>query len=340
MKRLLLFISLFVLYGRVSAQGESLLKPGRIVFYNVENLFDTIKDPIGHDEEFLPTSKAKWDTKKYQLKLDHISKVLASLFDSIQPIAIGLCEVETKGVLEDLIAEPALQKFNLGIIHHDSPDERGIDVALLYNKDVIEEVFDAFLKVEFTFDPTDKTRDIIYFKGYMTEQFPVYFFVNHWPSRRAANGDSEKKRITAAMVIKAKIEDIYKGEPFARIVVMGDLNDNPTDKSVEYLVSGRYKYPLSENLVNLMRLPQSRNEFTLKYRDENDVFDQFIVSKNLLTSESPYYIKNSAAHIYKPLWMLYDSPKYGLVPKRSYLGDFWVGGYSDHLPIYMDILFH
>ncbi len=329
-----------VLCGHIYGQGETLLKPGRIVFYNVENLFDTIKDPVGHDEEFLPRSKAKWDTKKYQLKLEHISKVLASLFDSVQPIAIGLSEVENKQVIEDLIAQPALQKFNLGIIHHDSPDERGIDVALLYNKDVIEEVFDAFLKVEYTFDSDDKTRDIVYFKGYMTEQFPIYFFVNHWPSRRSANGDSEKKRITAAMLLKAKIEDIYKGEPFARIVVMGDLNDNPDDKSVEYLCSGRYKYPLSENLVNLMRLPQSRHEFTVKYRDQNDVFDQFIVSKNLLTSESPYYVKNSAAHIFKPLWILHDNDKYGLVPKRTYLGTLWVGGYSDHLPIYMDICFH
>ena len=339
MKRLLL-ISILFFFGRVYAQDEPLLKPGRIIFYNVENLFDTINDPVGHDEEFLPQSPAKWNTKKYQLKLEHISKVIAAMLDSIQPIAIGLSEVENRKVVEDLISQPALQKFNLGIIHHESPDERGIDVALLYNKDVIEEVFDAFLKVEYTFDPEDKTRDIIYFKGYMTEQFPIYFFVNHWPSRRAANGDSEKKRITAAMVLKAKIEDIYTGEPFARIVVMGDLNDNPNDKSVEYLCSGKYKYPLSQNLVNLMRLPQSRNEFTVKYQDKNDVFDQLIVSKNLLTSENPYYVKNSAAHIFKPLWILYDNIKYGLLPSRTYLGNYWVGGYSDHLPVYMDICFH
>ena len=339
MKRFLI-IPLLFLCARLCAQEESLLKPGRIIFYNVENLFDTIKDPVKHDEEFLPTAKSKWDTKKYQLKLEHISKVIAAVLDSIQPIAIGLSEVENRQVVEDFIAQPALQNFNLGIVHHESPDERGIDVALLYNKDVIEEVFDAFLKVEFAFDTADKTRDIIYFKGYMTEQFPVYFFVNHWPSRRAANGDSEKKRITAAMALKAKIEDIYRGEPFARIVVMGDLNDNPDNKSVEYLCSGKYKYPLSQNLVNLMRLPQSRHEFTLKYHDQNDVFDQLIVSKNLLSSENPYYVNNSAAHIFKPLWIMHDDAKYGLVPSRTYLGNFWVGGYSDHLPVYMDICFH
>ena len=322
------------------AQEEPLLKPGRIIFYNVENLFDTIKDPETHDEDFLPTAKSKWDSKKYQVKLDHISKVLAAMLDSIQPIAIGLSEVENRKVIEDLLAQPAMQKFNLGIIHHDSPDERGIDVALLYNKDVLAEVFDAFLRVDFSFDTLDKTRDIVYFKGYMTEQFPIYFFVNHWPSRRAANGDSEKKRLTAAMVLKAKIDDIYKGDPMARIVIMGDLNDNPDNKSVTYLCAGNYKYPLNQNLVDLMKLPQSRHEFTLKYHDENNLFDQFIVSKNLMTSENPYYIMNSAAHIYKPLWIMYDDPKYGLVPSRTYLGNYWVGGYSDHLPIYFDICFH
>ena len=336
------FLLLFILFcgGRICAQDEPLLKPGRIIFYNVENLFDTVKDPVKHDEEFLPNAKTKWDTKKYQVKLDHISKVIAALLDSIQPIAIGLAEVENRKVLEDLIAQPALQKFNLGIIHHDSPDERGIDVALLYNKDLIQEVFDAFLKVEFSFDTADKTRDIVYFKGYMTEQFPVYFFVNHWPSRRVANGDSEKKRITAAMVLKAKIDDIYKGEPLARIVIMGDFNDNPNDKSLEYLLSGKYKYPLNQSLVNLMKLPQSRYEFTLKYHEQKDVFDQLIVSKNLLTSDNPYFVRNSAAYIFKPLWIMYDDPKYGLVPSRTYLGTYWVGGYSDHLPVYMDICFH
>jgi predicted extracellular nuclease len=225
-------------------------------------------------------------------------------------------------------------------VHHDSPDERGIDVALLYNKDIIEEVFDAYLRVVFSWDSTDKTRDIIYFKGFMTEEFPVYFFVNHWTSRRAANGDSEKKRITEAMKIKAKIEDIYRGEPYARIIVMGDFNDNPTDKSMEFLCSGKYKYPLQQDLVNLMRLPYSKHEYTLKFGDQNDVFDQFIVSKNLLTSNNSYYIKNSAAHIYKPLWILFDHPKNGLIPNRTYVGSKWVGGYSDHLPVYLDINFH
>ncbi|HWB64109.1 MAG TPA: hypothetical protein VG603_11400 [Chitinophagales bacterium] len=317
-----------------------MLKPGRIIFYNVENLFDTINDPATQDEEFLPNSKNQWNTLKYQTKLEHISKVLAAMCDSIQPIAIGLAEVENRKVLEDLVAQPALKKFNFGIIHHDSPDERGIDVALLYNKDMIDEVFDAFLRVDFTFDSTDKTRDIVYFKGFMTEEFPLYIFVNHWTSRRKADGDSEKKRITEAMALKAKIEDIYKGEPFARIIVMGDFNDNPNDKCMEYLCSGNYKYPQNENLVNLMKRLKANNEYTLKYGDENDVFDQFIVSKSLLTSDNTYYICTSKAEVFKPGWILYDHAKYGLIPNRTYVYNKWVGGYSDHLPVYIDLCFH
>jgi predicted extracellular nuclease len=323
----------------IQLHSQPLIKPGRVIFYNTENLFDTINDPETKDEEFLPSSVNQWNTKKYQTKLEHVSKVLGAMLDSIQPIAIGLAEVENKKVLEDLIAQPALKKFNLGIIHHDSPDERGIDVALLYNKDLVQEVFDAFLKVEFTFDETDKTRDIVYFKGFMTEEFPVYFFVNHWPSRRDKElGD--KKRITAAMALKAKIDDIYKGEPFARIIVMGDFNDNPENKSLEYLCSGKRKYPAHQDLVNLMKRLRANNEFSLKYKDENDLFDELIVSKNLLQPENTYYIPDSKAHLFKPDWLLFKHPTYGLIPNRTYASGKWVGGYSDHLPIYLDIAFH
>ncbi len=336
-----LFVCLICLCLAVSAQKEEpLLKPGRIIFYNAENLFDTIDDPETKDEEFLPQSKSNWNTEKYKLKLKHISEAIGAMLDTIQPIVIGLSEVENRRVLEDLIEQPALKKFNLGIVHHDSPDIRGIDCALLYNRDVIDEVFDAFLPVKFSWDSTLKTRDITYFKGYMSEDFPVWIFVNHWPSRRAENVEGERMRLTAAAILKAKIENVYDGEPQARIVVMGDFNDNPDDKSITSLCTGKYDYAPNETLVDLMKPMQVKHEFTLRYRDENDVFDQFIVSKNMLGSANFYYVRNSAAHIFKPSWLLFDHPKYGLIPNRTYARGRWVGGYSDHLPVYMDICFH
>ncbi len=331
----LLPVIFLLLCFSAGAQNETLLHPGRIVFYNVENLFDTVKDPENSDEAFLPKSPNQWNTQKYQTKLSHIAQTLAAMFDSIQPIVIGLAEVENRKVVEDLIAQPELKKFSLGIEHHDSPGPHGLDVALLYNKNVIEEVFSTFLPVKFSFDSTDTTRDILYFKGFMTEEFPVYFFINHWPSNQEEKLDGEKKRITVAMELKAKIENIYLGEPAARIVIMGDFNDNPDNKSVQYLCSGKNKYPQQQDLIDLMRLIQSRGEFTSKNQDNGSVHDQIIVSKNLMTSDNLYYVCGSSAHIFKPSWLLS-----GEVPFRTYKNGKWLGGYSNHLPIYMDICFH
>ncbi len=336
MKKLLLLSCLF-LYVRAFAQkDEPLLKPGRVIFYNVENLFDTINDPETQDEEFLPKSKNQWNTRKYQVKLNHTAKVFAALLDTIQPLIIGMCEVENMKVLEDLIAQPNLKKFNFGIAHHDSPDERGIDVALLYNKDVIESVFDATLKVDL--GSSDKTRDILYFKAYITEEFPIWFFVNHWPSRRGGAGESDDKRMMASKVLKDKIENIYLGEPFARVVLMGDFNDNPANASLKN-ISATYKKQKTLPLVNLMHPLKEKNEFTLRYKDQRDIFDQFIVSGNMLDKKNQYFIRNSSASIFSPRWILYDHKTYGLIPNRTYASGKWVGGYSDHLPVYFDLLF-
>ena len=339
MKKIFFVVFLF-LCGLVHAQQDALIKPARVIFYNTENLFDTIDDPKTNDEEFLPQSKLHWNTEKYRTKLEHIAKVLAAMLDTIQPLVIGLSEVENRKVLQDLLAQKPLKKYHFGIIHHDSPDPRGIDVALLYNKEMMNEPFDAFLSVRFPFAPEDRTRDIVYLKGYVNESDPLWIFVNHWPSRRGGADDSEKKRLVAEKVLRDKIDDIFKGEPNARVIVMGDFNDNPIDESLQDLSSTKTtKIPAEETLANLMKPLYQKGEFTLKYRDENDVFDQFIVSENLLNNRDSYYVRNSSAHIFKPGWILFKHPKYGWIPNRTYSYDRWVKGYSDHLPVYMDIVF-
>ncbi|MES2621292.1 MAG: hypothetical protein V4615_10605 [Bacteroidota bacterium] len=337
MKKLLLLTFILVSCSLYS-QSESLLKPGRVIFYNVENLFDTLNDPETQDEDFLPASKNKWNTKKYRLKLNHIAKVFAAMLDTIQPLVIGLCEVENRKVLEDLIAQPLLKKFHFRIVHHNSPDERGIDAAILYNTNAVQSAFDATLKVQFPFDPDDRTRDILYLKTYLNEGEPVWFFVNHWPSRRGGKEDSDDKRQYAAKVLKDKIENIYAGEQYARIVVMGDFNDNPDDESLLAL-SKLDKNGRAERMVNLMKPLKDKNEFTLRYMDARDVFDQFIVSENLLDTKNPFCIRNSKARIFSPDFLLFKHPKYGLIPNRTYTSGRWVAGYSDHLPVYMDIEF-
>lgn len=315
---------------------ETLLNPGRIIFYNTENLFDTINDPATNDDEFLPAGKMQWNTERYKTKLEHLAKVLGALCDSVEPIAIGLAEVENENVLQDLIAQPPLNKFNLGIVHHDSPDERGIDVAILYNRNRLEASFDAVLQVPLK---DDKTRDIVYLKGFMDEAYPVWIFVNHWSSRHNGKPASDPKRAVEAKVLKDKIDNLYLGEPFSRVIVMGDFNDNPNDSSVVALTKGKPAYPEQQQLVNLMTDLQKQGKCTIKYKNGCDLFDQFLVSSNLQGSNNLYYVRKPGAQIFAPDWLLFKHPQYGAIPNRTYAGTLYTGGYSDHLPVYFDLIF-
>ena len=334
MKKLLSFSFLLTFYY-TQAQDQWLLKPSRVIFYNIENLFDTINDPATQDEEFLPSSKNQWNSKKYRTKLNHTAKVFAAMLDTVQPLVIGMCEVENRKVLEDLIAQPAMKKFNLGIVHHESPDERGIDVALLYNKDIVESVFDATLKV--SLEDGDNTRDILYFKASVSEGADIWFFVNHWPSRRGEPKESDEKRMIASKTLKAKVDNIYLGDATARIIVMGDFNDNPSDASLQNVSRVQEKKSRTLPMVNLMQPLKDRGEFTLRYKDQRDIFDQLIVSVNLLDPKNHYYVRNSSAAIFSPRWLLYNHKTQGLIPNRTFANGHWVNGYSDHLPVYFDL---
>lgn len=308
----------------------------RVVFYNVENLFDTINDPATKDEEYLPNSENKWDTKKYQRKLKSIAKVISSICDSVKPLVVGLCEIENKQVLDDLIAQPALLKYNFGIAHLSSEDERGIETALLYNKNVIKEVFAEKLPVNLG---SDKTRDILHFKGIVGDGYSLSFFVNHWPSRGGGEQESEVKRLVASATLRDKLEDLYAEDPTARVVIMGDFNDNPDNKSIVNLTSHKVKIPEQQTLANLTKPLFDKGGFTLKYMGDSDVFDQIIVSKSLLNSKGKYFVSRSGAKIFAANWLLYNHARYGLIPNRTYASGKYVGGYSDHLPVYFDIVF-
>lgn len=347
MRLLLLFITTLPFFSacgqhagsatRSSATAtETLLKPSRVIFYNVENLFDTINDPETKDEDFLPEGSSQWNSRRYQKKLKNLSKVLADMCDTIPPLAIGLCEIENRKVLDDLIAQPALKKYNLGIAHVDSKDERGIDVALLYNKNYLEEVFTATLKVNLK---GDKTRDILYFKAFIGEEYPIWFFVNHWPSRREGEKESELKRITAAKTLQSKLSNLYEGEPYARVIIMGDFNDNPENESIKILQQTPSKLSGHQSIQNLSEKVLADNGFTLKHQGQNHVFDQMLVSKNLTDKANQYYLRTGTASVFSPDYLLFDHPKYGLIPNRTYANGKYTGGYSDHLPVYFDIIF-
>jgi hypothetical protein len=322
----------------LSLAGCTQQNSGRIIFYNTENFFDTIKDPKTDDAEFTPEGKNHWTSERYRHKLANIAKALGAMADADAPIAIGLSEMENKKVSEDLAAQPALRKYDLGVIEQDSPDPRGIDVALLYSRKQFTITATEFLAVR----PGAGvgTRDILYVKG-TVKGVELHLFVNHWPSRRDGKISSEPKRFAAAEVLKNKVSKILAANKNARIIIMGDLNDNPTDSSVTQIIGAiQPAAPLQrDRLYDLMAKPYKDGQFTLKYRSENDVFDQMIVTENLIDQASATHVKGDEGSIFKEKWLLFDHPKYGEIPNRTYSGPRYYGGFSDHLPVYIDLVF-
>jgi hypothetical protein len=309
-------------------------KVAKVIFYNTENLFDTIDDPATIDEEFTPNGTAQWTTDRYLHKLNNISKVLGAICDIAPPLVIGLAEVEHKSVAQDLAARKALAKYHLEVIEQESPDARGIDCALLYNPSLMKIVKSEMLPV--ALPETDKgTRDIVYVEG-LVKDIRYHFFVNHWPSRREGKELSANRRCAAASALRAKVKAITSLDKNAQIIIMGDLNDNPTDSSVALVLGAAEpsNTAMTDSLYNLMLKPYKDGQYTLKYHSENDIFDQIIVSGTTLNTSLK---GNAIGKIYKPKWILFDHPRYGEMPNRTYSGPKYHGGFSDHLPVYIDV---
>jgi predicted extracellular nuclease len=300
-----------------------------IAFYNAENLYDTKDDPEVDDAEFLPEAKNNWTEERYQKKLANLSQVIDSLGGG--PSVLGMCEVENRGVLEDLIKTTRLQKKGYEVVHENSPDKRGIDVALLYKKSDFQPVFHKMIRVVKADDPEFITRDIMLVKGVIQKQ-PIYFFVNHWPSRRGGEAQSVGKRMEAAKAARFSIDTILKSNSQARIVLMGDFNDEPIDSS---LTTGLgVSLDGKGDLVNLMADLKAKGEGSHHFNNGRHMLDQIVVSKSLLNSKGKIHYKAGSATIYKPVWMQETNPKYLGNPLRTYAGAKYLGGYSDHFPVY------
>lgn len=308
----------------------------RIVFYNVENLFDTINNPNKRDEEYLPTAEKKWNSYKYQTKLNRISKVIVAAGGWELPDIIGVCEIENDTVLRDLTQTRALEKMKYQVVHYSSPDARGIDVGLMYNRKKLKLIASAPLTVKLEEDANFKTRDILYSKFY-TLKDTLHIYINHWPSRRGGQQASEHKRIKAATVLKSHLDSIKTFQPNAYFVIMGDFNDAPTNASINRILNtGTYEE--ETYLVNLMTyLPSSSG--THKYRGHWDYLDQFIVSPYVFDKNSRLKLNEFKAFVLQLDWLLVKDSKYpGYYPNRNWKGSFFSDGFSDHLPIVMDIV--
>ncbi len=305
-----------------------------VMSYNVENLFDTVDDPKVPDEEFLPASEKKWDNEKYQKKLADIARVISEVNPLELPEVVGLVEVENQQVLEDLVNTGKL-KGQYAIIHEESPDYRGIDVALIYRKDAFSETTHEVLPVTFPDDPEFKTRDILHVTGKIKNK-TVHVFVNHWPSRIGGDEKTEPKRVLAASVLKKKVDELCAADPKARIIIMGDMNDEPANKSLMEALSA--ESPDSKALlVNLMMPDDANGNGTYFYSGNWNMLDNLVVSKSVLKGKG-IFVEGQKGNIFSNDWMIFTNKNGDKTPNRSYVGNKYVGGVSDHFPVYFKMI--
>ena len=310
-------------------------------FYNVENLFDTEDDPKTKDEQFLPNSEKKWTKERYDKKLKRIYAVLDSLeadkaTGKVPPL-MAFCELENKKVLEDLVAKTDIPN-NYGIVHYDSPDVRGIDVGFVYNPAVFEPISSEALPINFDFLENVTTRDILYVQGKIKTD-TLHIFVNHWSSRRGGEEESAPKRFECAKVLKTKTDAIFAKNKNAKIVIVGDFNDEPINKSITDVLGAKPNTAKTtfadKDLINLTYGIKQNGEGTYNFRGKWNMLDQIIVSEGLLQAKKGLKTSINNVIIYRQDFMLFTHKKYGKSPNRTYGGDRYYGGYSDHLPIYL-----
>ncbi|MGC9374099.1 MAG: endonuclease [Bacteroidales bacterium] len=345
MKKILLplYILFFVFIGK-NIYAQYTEDAYKIMFYNVENLFDTENDSLKNDEEFLPSGDRYWTKSKYFNKLNNIYKVIIAVGEWNPPAIIGICEIENRKVLSDLVTKTPLVKFEYQIVHHESPDRRGIDVGLLYRDELFKPLYDQAIAVNFSDNPDYKTRDILYVKGIANNTDTLHIFVNHWPSRWGGQLESEGNRVTAAQTLKNTVDSIFNRNPYSNIIITGDFNDTPINKSLKEVLQAELNFESIKHnrLYNASYyLQQTQNIGSHKYQGEWAMLDQFIISGFLLNEKNDLYTTLDDIHVFNKDFLLEpDESFYGYKPNRTFIGYKYNGGYSDHLPIYLILNFN
>jgi endonuclease/exonuclease/phosphatase family metal-dependent hydrolase len=310
----------------------------RVMFYNVENLYDIEDDPVTNDSEFLPDGSYKWDSYKYNDKLQKLAKVIVAVGGEQGNGLVGLCEIENRKVLSELIRFTPMAAGGYEILHHDSRDYRGSDVALLYKKTFFRLLYFDFHEFNAPGDST-RTRDILYAKGIVKNTDTLHVFVNHWPSRRGGKEQSERKREISASILKAKVDSIFRINMAANIIIMGDFNDEPTDNSIYGVLQAKDSSGLQPGgLYNFMYASKKKGAGSYKYQSEWNMLDQIMASYQLVARNGLLHAGYQDARICKFDWIMTDDTKFpGKKPFRTFQGPKYLGGYSDHLPVYLDI---
>ncbi len=336
-------LSFFLFIQFSYAQTKRTYEIRTISFYNLENLFDTKNDSLIFDDDRTPHGKDAWTTERYFDKIDKLSKVISEIGNTNRnssPDIVGVCEAENLQVLKDLIHHKNLREKDYGIIHFDSPDERGIDVALLYRKSAFIPVAFNSHRLLLTTDEGKRnyTRDQLIVEGLLDgEQF--FFLVNHWPSRSGGELRSRPYRLEAAKLNKRIIDSVRRQNYNAKIIAMGDFNDDPVDPSFKKIlgVKGKKKKLDATDLFGPMEKMFKRGMGSLAYRDKWNIFDQIYMTSNLVPSSKKSY-SYWKANIFTPNYLIDSKGKYKGYPLRTYAGGNYIGGYSDHFPVFMYLI--
>lgn len=301
----------------------------RLVFYNAENLFDTLDDPGYDDASFTPQGSRVWRFASYRRKLINLGRVLIHCGEGRLPDIIGLCEIEKRAVLEDLLRYSPLRGQGYEIIHFDSRDPRGIDVALLYRPGALSPLFARPIQIAFSQGSGRTSRDILHAQFELADQTLLHVFINHWPSRFGGEQRTAPLRLDAAACLGSQVKDIYMQDPKALVIAMGDFNDGPLDASLQHLAQ-------EGNMTNLMLSWTRQGRGTHKHAGHWAVLDQILVCSSL-TDNIGWEVGNTNA-LSAPYLLQEELNQPGHRPFRSFAGEVFQGGFSDHLPVFTDLI--
>ena len=341
------FVLLLLLLGwanQLRGQAPKDTVTFRIVSYNVENLFDCLDDSTKQDDEFLPEAVRHWTFKRYYRKLDNLAKVIAAVGNNELPAIVGLCEVENDRVLHDLTRHSALRKAGYRYVMTESEDERGIDVALLYQRHLFKLLGYEALRVSPPGKHFRPTRDVLHVSGLLLNGDTLDLFVAHFPSRSEGTKASEPYRLAAAGRVKQAVDSICLRRLHPQVMVMGDFNDTPKDRSIRQVLNAEAPPAAAESvephrLYHLLadKAATRRDYGSYKYQGMWSLLDHLLVTGTLLLPAAPLSTSTAQADVFQAPFLLDDDDKQGgRQPFRTYRGMKYLGGFSDHLPVYAE----
>jgi len=333
-------IQVFVIFvlvtfrSTVSYCQDKDLTQNRFMFYNVENLFDTEDDTLTDDEEFLPGGSKGWTGSRFKRKIESLYKTIMAAGEWDPPVIVAFCEVENRSVLETLVYRTGLSKFGYRIIHEDSPDRRGIDVCLIYRTDRINMINFAYWIPGNTDRAGFRSRSVLYCR-FSIGNDTIHLLMNHWPSRRGGILAARNLREKIARMVKQKADSLFQTNSGSKIIIAGDFNSVPGDPEMKVLTDRKNR---NCTLINLSDDPSIGYKGTYKYKGAWQMIDQVLVSENILSSLNGIYADSASFKIFSTSFLLVPDEKYtGLKPFSTYAGYIYMGGFSDHLPVLLDL---